>query len=134
MLDNRGTVRILDFGMARLVGDVSVTITGTFKGTVKYTSPEQLKDSKRAGPASDQYALGLMLFEALTGQYPFDVDLKRPMTAVMAKLSQEPKKLAEVAPSFSAETSAAMARILSGDPELRYPSVLEAFQALKVGL
>jgi serine/threonine protein kinase len=135
MLTEDGQVKILDFGMARSVTGVSVTTTGVFKGTLKYTSPDQVKDTKRAGPPSDQFALGLIIFEALSGgDFPFEVDEKYPMKTIMARVSQEAVELHSVSPEYSADTAAVIAKMLAQEPEDRYPSVAEAFSALKASL
>ena len=130
MLAGDGTIKILDFGMARLVEDASVTMTGTFKGTVRYTAPEQLSDSKRAGPACDQFALGLMMFEGLTGKFPYQ-EHKQPMQAVLERAQHEAYRLSQVDSRFPEEASDVFARILAREPEARYPSVMEAYEALR---
>ena len=133
MLAGDGTVKILDFGMARLVEDASVTMTGTFKGTVRYTAPEQLSDSKRAGPACDQFALGLMMFEGLTGQFPYP-DYKQPMQAVLDRVQKEPWLLSQIDSRFSEQASRVLARMLAREPEERYPNVMAAYEALKTAI
>lgn len=127
-------IKILDFGMARVQQDVSVTATGTFKGTLHYTSPEQISDSKRVGAASDQFAFGLMCFEALSGQSAFHVDPKKPMEAIMGRIECNPKTLLEVEPDLGQAPSQVIARMLMPQPEDRYPSVTEGFEALKSAL
>ncbi len=133
MLAGDGTIKILDFGMARLVEDASVTMTGTFKGTVRYTAPEQLSDSKRAGPACDQFALGLMMFEGLTGKLPYQ-EHKQPMQAVLERAQHEAYRLSQIDSRFPDLASDVFARILARDPEARYPSVMEAYEALKTAI
>lgn len=67
-------VKVMDFGIARLMEtDVNMTRTGMMMGTPKYMPPEQAM-GKKVGPAADLYALGVMLFEMLTGRPPFDAD------------------------------------------------------------
>jgi serine/threonine protein kinase len=130
MLADDQTVKILDFGMARLLPDASVTMTGTFKGTARYTAPEQISDSKRAGPACDQFALGLMMFEGLTGQSAYP-SRKLPIQEIMDRAQGEPFKLHEVDSRFSEETSAVLGKMLAREPKQRFESVREAFKAFK---
>lgn len=70
MLDN-GDVKILDFGLSKLIDYTSITNTGDQLGTPLYMSPEQISDSKNIDYRSDYYALGVILFELLTGNSPY---------------------------------------------------------------
>ena len=66
-----------DFGLAKRVDVAGATSTGALLGTLAYMSPEQIRDSKGGRPAADVYALGVMLYELLTGRLP----LPRPTRA-----------------------------------------------------
>lgn len=70
MLDN-GDIKILDFGLSKLIDYTSITNTGDQLGTPLYMSPEQISDSKNIDYRSDYYALGVILFELLTGKSPY---------------------------------------------------------------
>ena len=70
MLDN-GDIKILDFGLSKLIDYSSITNTGDQLGTPLYMSPEQISDSKNIDYRSDYYALGVILFELLTGNTPY---------------------------------------------------------------
>ncbi len=70
MLDN-GDIKILDFGLSKLIDYTSITNTGDQLGTPLYMSPEQISDSKNIDYRSDYYALGVILFELLTGKTPY---------------------------------------------------------------
>lgn len=70
MLDN-GDIKILDFGLSKLIDYTSITNTGDQLGTPLYMSPEQISDSKNIDYRSDYYALGVILFELLTGNTPY---------------------------------------------------------------
>ena len=129
-----GVVKILDFGMARRVQDVSVTATGTFKGTVRYASPEQICDSKRASDRADQFAFAMMSFEALTGALPYEVDEKQFMVTLTNRIQNRPKLLSEVAPELPEAATPVMDKMLATEPESRYESVLSGFEALESAL
>ncbi len=74
MLDEQGRPRILDFGLAkRLDEDATMTTEGSLLGTPAYMAPEQARgETKSVGPRSDQYSLGVVLYELITGRKPFD--------------------------------------------------------------
>lgn len=134
MLAEDGSVRILDFGMARESGGTGTTVTGQFKGTPMYCAPEQILDSKRVGPACDQFSFALMSFQLLSGHFPYALDPKQPLQTLFARLQQPPTKLSSLWPEASAEADEAMARMLAMKPEERYATVEEAFQALASAL
>ncbi len=88
MLDSRGEPIVMDFGLARREqpGEQTLTHEGTIMGTPAYMSPEQVEgDTKAIGPASDLYSLGVILFELLTGQRPY----QGPTSVVMAKILRD---------------------------------------------
>ena len=86
MLDNRGSVRLADFGIARLLDGTAVTTTHQPMGTMPYIAPEQLEGHK-VGPTADIYSLVLVLIECLTGRRVFD---GAPAVAAAARLSRDP--------------------------------------------
>lgn len=130
MLSRQGTVKVLDFGLARTAGSRDVTLTGEFKGTPKYSAPEQVQDTRRVGPATDQFAFGLLSFQLLSGGFPYPEDPRQPLDTLMARLHRPAALLSSLLPGASAAADAAVARMLSIEPEDRYPSVEAAFQAL----
>lgn len=71
-IDNRGNVKLLDFGIAKIRESISLTHTGTFMGTLLYMSPEQIKDSKHIDYHTDIYSLAVTFVHLLTGQKPYD--------------------------------------------------------------
>ncbi|HPS39739.1 MAG TPA: serine/threonine-protein kinase [Candidatus Cloacimonadota bacterium] len=72
-IEHGDSVKIMDFGIAKALGDLSNTNTGAQIGTLYYMSPEQITDSKSIDHRSDIYSLGVLLFEMLTGQKPYDI-------------------------------------------------------------
>ena len=73
MIDREGRVMVTDFGIARAAEDASLTATGSVVGTPYYMSPEQCA-ARRIGPQSDQYSLGVVAFQMLTGSVPFNAE------------------------------------------------------------
>jgi eukaryotic-like serine/threonine-protein kinase len=87
MLDDHGSVRLADFGIARLLGGTTITTTHQPIGTMPYIAPEQLEGGN-VGPTADIYSLGLVLIECLTGRRVFD---GAPAVAAAARLSRDPE-------------------------------------------
>lgn len=121
MLDEKGQPQIMDFGLAkRLNEDSSATTDGTILGTPAYMSPEQARgDLVHVGPASDQYSLGAVLYELLTGQKPFE----GPPHAVIAKvITDELPPLRNVHQQIPRDLEAICQRAMSKEIQARYPS------------
>jgi len=136
LLDSEGDLVITDFGIAK-VRDVdrtfssspSLTMPGSVLGTPTYLSPEQASlildpqkapDGGQATPASDQYALGVVAFEMLTGEPPFTGDLTR---LVLAHSSQEPPHVLEKRSDCPPELADLVMRMLAKQPKDRWPSM-----------
>ncbi|HET7357338.1 MAG TPA: serine/threonine-protein kinase [Nocardioidaceae bacterium] len=120
-----GRVKITDFGIARAAGGVALTQTGQIVGTPHYISPEQA-EGHAATPASDIYALGVVLYECLSGRRPFEGD--SPMgTAIAHLLQPAPELPPEVPDKLAGVVATAMAK----DPSDRYASAAELAAALR---
>jgi eukaryotic-like serine/threonine-protein kinase len=126
MIDGKGTVRVLDFGIAAASWAAPLTATGTTLGTASYLSPEQAMGGK-AAPASDVYALGCVLYEMLTGAPPFSAD--SPVALAAAHARETPAPVIERAPDVPAELAEACRRSLAKDPSAR-PSAAAFAQML----
>ena len=127
MLTQDGTAKVTDFGIAKGLADTTLTDAGFGMGTVHYISPEQAR-GEPATPASDLYAVGVMLYEMLTGVLPFIGD---STVAVALKHVQEPplspKRLDN---SIPAPLAAITLRALAKDPNERFTSASEMAAAL----
>jgi tetratricopeptide (TPR) repeat protein len=95
-LDEDGAVTLLDFGLALSprARDAALTSTGQRLGTVLYMAPEQCLDAREVGPRADIYALGVVLFELLTGRPPFVGDAAQVAQAHVARRPPRPSELA----------------------------------------
>jgi serine/threonine-protein kinase len=125
------TVKVVDFGIASLEEDSSITHTGICKGTPLYMSPEQATgESKKADARTDLYSLGIVLYELLTGFPPFQGSVKSVM---YKQVHEPPRPLKQVRPrlSWSRKLEAVLQKVLAKEPDARYPdadSFLEAFE------
>ncbi len=95
LLTPDGRVKITDFGIARAINSVPLTQTGTVMGTARYLSPEQAT-GEQLSSASDIYSLGVVAYEALTGETPFPVEGQ--VAQAMAHVNDEPPPLPESIP------------------------------------
>ncbi len=117
-----GTVKILDFGLAKLAGMTKVTRAGTTVGTVWYMSPEQAK-GEQVDARSDIFSLGAVLYEMLTREVPFPGEHE---AAVMYGIMYtDPKPLAELRRGVPEGLQEIIDRALKKDPKERYQDVLE---------
>ena len=130
--DEQDFVKVLDFGLVKDIGDKGedLTQTGLFMGSPKYMSPEQIRGEKVDGRC-DVYALGVILYEMLTGKVPFD----RPnsVNILMAHVHEAPPSLTDMAPEaeFSQVLEQIVMKSMAKDPEERYGSMDEFLVALK---
>jgi len=121
-------VKVTDFGIARAASSSTMTRTGSILGTAHYISPEQAM-GEPVGPASDLYSLGVVLYEMLTGELPYDADT--PLGIAMKHVNGHLRQPKEVDPSIPAGINAVTCRLLAKDPEDRYASDAELMEDLE---
>jgi WD40 repeat protein/tRNA A-37 threonylcarbamoyl transferase component Bud32 len=125
------TCKITDFGLAQPTeGGKTLTQTGFLVGTPAYMAPEQAS-GKRAlvGPATDIYALGVMLYQLLTGQLPFEGDTT--LEVLRAVMSDEPALPRRLQPRLPRDLEAITLHCLEKEPGRRYPSALAVAEDLQ---
>jgi eukaryotic-like serine/threonine-protein kinase len=132
LLDEGGSAKVTDFGIARTLdpGD-GLTQTGTVLGTSDYVAPEQVS-GRRVDARSDQYSLGVLLYELLTGEVPYSADnfmavamrhLRDPVPSVRKRRPEVPERVDEI-----------VAKAMAKQPEDRFPSMEAMIAALEAAL
>lgn len=121
MIDEFGEPLLTDFGVAAMNDWPGNTMTGSLTGTPLYMSPEQAR-SERAGPESDIYSLGVVLYEALTGTLPYSAQHASPVKSVLDAVKNEmPIRPRGVRKEISPDLEAIVMKALAKDPGERYP-------------
>lgn len=127
MLTEKGTLKVLDFGIARLLGSARMTRAGNIIGTLEYMSPEQVK-GQETDARSDIYALGMMLYEMLTGRTPFDTENEYELMKMQTE--QMPVPPSRINPQIPAEVEAAIMQAVAKDPNARFQTAGEMREVL----
>lgn len=124
MLTRNGQVKVMDFGIARAMGDSGMTMTQTAAviGTAQYLSPEQAK-GEQVDARSDLYSTGCLLYELLTVRPPFVGD--SPVAVAYQHVREEPQAPSVFDPEITPEMDAIVLKALTKDPNYRYQSADE---------
>jgi serine/threonine protein kinase/Tfp pilus assembly protein PilF len=127
MIDKAGNAKIMDFGIARSVKGKGITADGVMIGTPEYMSPEQV-DGQQADARADIYALGIILFELLTGRLPFEGDT--PFSVAYKQKNEAPPDARKVNPQIPEDLDRLILKCLEKDKTKRYQDAEEVFADL----
>jgi beta-lactam-binding protein with PASTA domain len=127
ILDEEGRAKVTDFGIAR-AGASDMTLTGSIMGTAQYLSPEQAQ-GQAVSAASDLYAVGIVLYELLTGTVPFDGETA--VTIALKQVSATPPPPSALNAAVPPELDAVVLRALAKDPAERFADANEFLAALE---
>ncbi|WP_448621917.1 Stk1 family PASTA domain-containing Ser/Thr kinase [Geodermatophilus sp. URMC 65] len=124
MVTPEGTVKVMDFGIARAVSDSAATMTSTAAviGTAQYLSPEQAR-GESVDARSDVYSVGCLLYELVTGAPPFTGD--SPVSVAYQHVREDPRLPSSVNPAIPPELDAILLKALSKNPANRYQSAAD---------
>ncbi len=127
MVDSDGHTIVTDFGIAKVVEAKGLTMTGATVGTPAYMSPEQCAARDITG-ASDQYSLGIVAYEMLTGNPPFEAETL--VGVLYAQCHTPPPPITDARPDLPRPLASAVMRMLEKEPRKRFANVEEAVKAL----
>ena len=127
MRDKHGRIVVMDFGLARSLGDSGMTQTGAIVGTLEYMSPEQALGST-LDQRSDIFSVGLIFYELLTGKAPYQADTA--IASLMKRTREEAPSASDVEASVPRSLSAIVSRCLERESANRYHSAVELLQQL----
>ena len=128
LIDDKGLVKIADFGLARSLGRTMLTQEGSTLGTLQYMSPEQLS-GENVDHRSDIWSFGVVLYEMISGQLPFKEEYNAAIT--YAIVHQEPEPLARYKTGVSEGLQHIIDKALDKDPETRYQNITDLLADLK---
>jgi tRNA A-37 threonylcarbamoyl transferase component Bud32 len=127
MLTETGSIKVMDFGIARVLGTARMTKQGNIIGTIEYMSPEQVRGFE-TDARSDIYSLGILLYEMLTGRVPFHNDSE--FSLMKSQIEDAPVPPRDIAAHIPIEIEAAIMRSLAKNPDARFQSAAEFRGAL----
>jgi serine/threonine-protein kinase len=124
MITPQGTVKVMDFGIARAVSDSAATMTSTAAviGTAQYLSPEQAR-GEGVDARSDVYSAGCLLYELVTGTPPFTGD--SPVSVAYQHVREDPRTPSSINPEIPPELDAILLKAMSKNPANRYQSAAD---------
>lgn len=123
--------KVADFGIAKAISTTTATTSSAIMGSVHYLSPEQAKGEKLTAQ-SDLYSLGVVIFEMLTGELPFNGE--SAVSIALKHVQAKPPSLLEKCPDLPLLLDAVVARLLAKEPADRYPTAAALIQDLKAVL
>ncbi len=122
LLTTDGQVKVTDFGIARALSSATITQTGTVLGSVQYLSPEQARGAA-VGRSADLYAVGVVLYEMVTGELPFDGE--SPIAIALSHVHKTPPAPSALVPGLPERVEGIILRALMKSPTDRYRSAGE---------
>ncbi|MDT5295819.1 MAG: eukaryotic-like serine/threonine-protein kinase, partial [Acidobacteriota bacterium] len=122
MLTDKGTLKVLDFGIARILGTARMTRQGNIIGTIEYMSPEQVRGFE-TDARSDIYSLGMLLYEMLTARCPFDI--QNEFELMKAQIEQYPVPPRQLNPAIPETVEQAIWKSIAKDPAQRFQNASE---------
>ncbi|MGD2205905.1 MAG: protein kinase [Anaerolineae bacterium] len=128
MITPDGTVKVMDFGIARVEALAGLTQSGMFMGTPRYISPEMARGA-RADIRADLYALGLLIYEMLSGAPPFDAE--NPWAVLRQQIEGQPTPIHQLRPDVPRWLEDVVSRALVKDPNQRFQTPAEMLAALR---
>ena len=131
LVHSDGHIKVADFGIARVAGSSTISRSDSVMGSVHYFSPEQAR-GEEVTFASDLYSVGVVLYEMLTGQPPFDGDT--PVAIALQHINGKARPMHEINPAVPPAMERVVEKAMEKRPEKRYQSALEMAQDLQRAL
>src|ERR687893_1131068 len=128
LLTEAGTAKVADFGIARAADATTTSRSNPILGTAGYMSPERIQGGP-VGPWSDLYSLGVVLYEMLTGELPYEA--QDSLALAVKHVNESPRPPSETNPAVPEELDALTLRLLAKDPSERYGSSTELLEDLR---
>lgn len=131
LVNHDGHIKVSDFGIARVAGSNTISRTDNVMGSVHYFSPEQAKGAP-VTYASDLYSVGVVLYEMLTGQLPFDGET--PVAIAMQHISAQAKNVCEINPAVPPALAQVVNKAMDKNMDQRYQKAVDMAQDIKRAL
>ena len=127
MVLRNGNIKVMDFGIARAKNS-HLTTDNSVLGTAHYVSPEQTQ-GKELGPTTDIYSLGIVMYEAATGQVPFDGD--DAITVALKQVNEQPNPPSQINPNIDPSLEGIILKCMQKDPGARFQTADELYHVLR---
>ncbi len=128
MIDSKDRIKVMDFGLAKIKGSMNLTRSGSTVGTARYMSPEQIQGGE-LDARSDIWSFGVVLYEMLTGQAPFQGDYEPALLYQI--LNESPSPIDRYRDDVSEELEKCILRMLEKEPDARYDSFQSVIKDLQ---
>jgi class 3 adenylate cyclase/Tfp pilus assembly protein PilF/tRNA A-37 threonylcarbamoyl transferase component Bud32 len=128
MITSSGIVKILDFGLAKLIGQTRLTVDGTTLGTAAYMSPEQA-EGKLTDHRSDIFSMSIILYEMITGKHPFPAEHK--LAVIYSIINEEPCSIRDINPDIPVKLESIILKGLEKKTENRYSDLHQLISDIK---